>query len=214
MTLPVPTIDTAVFPQARAPIATVSFDGRPWWIARQVGAALGYKRPSDFPKLILNRWADRMKPTIHYLLLEGDVLRAFKEAVGKAENSPLGDRQSPGGLFGGRASSLLLLTEAGLYRSILYSKSSVGDALMDFLTLEVLPMIRRCGVYLPSDHPLRPVVSRLAGAGFFAPTPEDDQYEAYSIDLLKMEVSGAMAKIHAALARRTEFLLRKNGATP
>ena len=91
----IPTLHHATFVQAKTPITVVTFNGRSWWIARQVGKALGMQRWKIFAKSILNRWSDKMEPEKHYLLLTGELLAAFREAVCWAKNNYEGCSKQP-----------------------------------------------------------------------------------------------------------------------
>jgi prophage antirepressor-like protein len=213
LTLPTPTLINATFPQAKAAVTVIRFGERSFWIARQVGKALGYEDEGrKFPQAIIGKWArsGKLRPEVHYMLLEGETLIAFRSAVEAAENTDEGPAVGPSSLIGRKASSLLLLTEAGLYASILLSDSSVSIALMDWLTLEVLPMIRRTGMYAEPEHPLRRLLERLGDCGYFAATPEEDPQTAFLTDMLKSETSKGLSTIWKAVARFSEARLQLN----
>ncbi len=225
MHAPSPAIYDATFPQAKAPVAMIMLKGKPWWIARQVGKALGYKNDGAwFPRAILGRWtkSGQLKPGIHHVLFDGENLAMLKTTIRKAQmkavlpcsNEPLGCTALPSALFEDRSPSLLLLSEPGLYASILLSDSPVGIALMDWLTVDVLPMIRRTGVYLPSDHPARHLVDSLGEAGFYHDTPEDDLILAAMTGIMKSGVNKGLSTVYRSIAQFLErrlALMEKRG---
>jgi|GEM_PF-5924579 len=202
-------ISQAMFPSAKAPISIVAIGKQNWWIAKEVGKALGYKQISTFSKLILDEFADRLVEKKHYLLLKGNLLKEFRQAVNNCKSEFVGACHTPTNdkstFISPKTRSLLLLTEAGLYASILLSKSTVGLALMDFLTCEVLPMIRKTGTYVPENHPMRKIITSASVAGMFDdPDQIEDHAEAIKLLMAQSKFSKAMAEAHRAVASRLE----------
>jgi len=202
-------ISQAMFPSAKAPISVVAIGKQNWWIAKEVGEALGYKQAGRFSKLILEEFADRLEEKKHYLLLKGNILSEFRQAVNNCKSEFVGPCHVPTNdkntFISPKTRSLLLLTEAGLYASILLSKSTVGLALMDFLTCEVLPMIRRTGTYVPENHPMRKIITSASVAGMFDdPDQIEDHAQAIKLLMAQSKFSKAMAEAHRAVASRLE----------
>lgn len=208
------TIQTATFPTAKAPISIVTIGKNNWWIAREVSKALGYKHAARLSNLILGKWSDRMQPKKHYMLLEGELLEGFKSILEKSKSSELVPHGSTSegqltshrryfSLIKPNTPSLLLLTEAGLYRAILYSKSRVGDALMDFLTCEVLPMIRRTGVYVDKDHPLKSLIIGASITGMLEDTDQmEDNLEAAKLAYMQAKFHQGLAQAYKPISQR------------
>ena len=206
-------VSQAMFPSAKAPISIVAIGKQNWWIAREVGKALGYNNASRFSKLILGKWSDRLQEGKHYKFLKGDLLASFKELVKTSQNRSLGHNLLPSqsqridrlSIVHPRTRHLLLLTEPGLYASVSLSKSKTGIALMDFLTCEVLPMIRKTGTYVPENHPMRKIITSASVAGMFDdPDQIEDHAQAIKLLMAQSKFSKAMAEAHRAVASRLE----------
>ena len=106
-------------------------DEQPHWIARQVGAALGYSR--DGRKLatkIGGDWKKSFKDGEDYRVLTGKDLSDFKVLVGDTPDSGLST-----------TARLLLLSEKGLNKVLMLTRQPAGDR-MRWLAGEVLPRSR------------------------------------------------------------------------
>jgi len=122
-----------------APLPVYEVDGKPHWIAKQVGAALGYSR--DGRKLatkIGGDWKKSFKDGEDSRVLTGKDLSDFKVLVGLDPDSG-----------SSRAPSLLLLSEKGLYKVLMLTRKPAGDRMRDWLAAEVLPQIARDGHFAP-----------------------------------------------------------------
>jgi len=114
-------------------------DGKPNWIAKQVGAALGYAGDGrELPQSITQKWSDEFVEGDDFILLRGKELRDFKELCSLGGGSPL----SP------NTPHLMLLTEEGVYNCAILSRKPAGRRLRKWLKTEVLPQIARSGKYL------------------------------------------------------------------
>jgi prophage antirepressor-like protein len=123
------------------PLTTVLLDGRPVWVARDVGRVLGYSEDGKgLVQMLSSNWAEEFEQGTHVLRLEGEVLKDF-DAVssegGEFSTSPRG---------GGRR-SLLVLTEAGVWLACVLSRKETGRRLRRWLSTEVLPALRQTGTY-------------------------------------------------------------------
>lgn len=128
------TVTPATFGDQTLP--TVMLSNEPHWIAGQVGAALDYADGGrQLVGLLSAEWSSELLDGRDLVRLEGDALRPLKDL----------------GLVGARASSVILLTESGLYRVLILTGKPVGVRLRDWLTTEVLPSIRRTGSYRPGN---------------------------------------------------------------
>ena len=102
-------------------VRTVEIDGQPWLVGKDVAVALGYKNPG---KAIIAHVDDEDK-RLEMLPQEAD-----------SQNGNV----SP-------ASKTALINESGLYSLILSSKMPKAKAFKRWVTSEVLPAIRKNGVY-------------------------------------------------------------------
>ena len=94
-------------------IRGLTVDGEPWFVGKDVAAALGYKKPTD---------------TVRKRVDEED------KGVSKME-TPSGEQE------------VIIINESGLYSLILSSKLPDAKAFKRWVTSEVLPAIRKTGVY-------------------------------------------------------------------
>ena len=124
------------------PIVTLSYDGRPAWVARHIGARLGYSHGGKrMPGKILKDWNEDFIEGQDYVLLAGAELAALREA---------GEDQA-GGVSHKARREVLLLFESGLWMALVKTRKAIGRRLRRFLVEAVLPQIARTGRYLPED---------------------------------------------------------------
>ena len=120
------------------PLVTITWQGRPAWIARHIGARLGYHADGKrFPNSILGEWKDEFIEGKDYTVLTGDDLAAFKELPG-AE-----------GIAANTNNSLLVLFESGVHLALIKTRKKLGKDLRQFLAREVMPQLVRTGAYQP-----------------------------------------------------------------
>lgn len=103
-------------------VRTVEIDGTPWLVGKDVAVALGYKNPT--------------KAIIAHVDDEDKQLEMLPQEA-EAQNGTL-----PSG-----STKTALINESGLYSLILSSKMPKAKAFKRWVTSEVLPAIRREGVY-------------------------------------------------------------------
>lgn len=144
-------------------LTTITYKGKPAWIARDVGAALGYEQDGRrLVNLIRDEWADEFIDGADYALIAGKDLRDLKAALatGHAERvqSNTTDPESRGQseLLGSRARSVLVLFESGVYAVCLKTDKPEGRRLRRFLVDEVLPQLARTGRYEPERKTREP----------------------------------------------------------
>lgn len=102
-------------------VRTVEIDGTPWLVGKDVAVALGYKNPG---KAIIAHVDDEDK---------------------RLEMLPQGTDSQNGNLS--PASKTALINESGLYSLVLSSKLPKAKAFKRWVTSEVLPALRKNGVY-------------------------------------------------------------------
>lgn len=125
-----------------APLTTLTLHGRPAWIAREVGAAVGY---SHGGKRLANKiggdWSDEFIEGVDHQVLRGPQLALLKDAL------PPGTESVPP-----RASALLVLFESGLHLALTKTNKPVGRRLRRFLVDQVLPQLTRTGRFEPQQE--------------------------------------------------------------
>ena len=102
-------------------VRTVEIDGTPWLVGKDVAVALGYKNPG---KAIIAHVDDEDK---------------------RLEMLPQGSDSQNGNLS--PTSKTALINESGLYSLVLSSKLPKAKAFKRWVTSEVLPALRKNGVY-------------------------------------------------------------------
>lgn len=112
-------------------LRTVTIDGEPWFVGKDVATALGYLNPS---KALIDHVDEEDK-------INNESLSSNNESL-----SSLGRR---GGW---------LINESGLYSLILSSKLPTAKRFKRWVTAEVLPSLRKTGSY--SLAPIEPAVPR------------------------------------------------------
>lgn len=129
------------------PITTIEWKGRPCWIAREVGRAIGYDDDGrEFAKAISDEWSDEMIEGDDFMRFTGDDLRALRSGLGaiKGGISPLDPK----------VWQLLVIFESGLNLACMKTRKPLGKKLRRWLAEEVLPQIRRTGAYVAPDGEL------------------------------------------------------------
>lgn len=107
--------------------------GVPYFIAKDVGAALGYANSgSKLPKMIGQEWAGEFIDGVDYVILRGEKLREFKRLA------QLGTNHVPS-----RTKELMLLTESGVNLVCMLTKKPTGVQMRRWLAGDVLPALRR-----------------------------------------------------------------------
>lgn len=132
-------------------ITTIEYKGRPAWIAREVGEALGYSEEGKgFIRVLTQDWAGELLEGTDFTVLKGDELAEFKQLLDGGEESSL-----PWNTMLLKTSQLLLLFESGMHMALVKTNKEAGVKLRRFLVDEVLPQIVRTGSFNP-PQPLDP----------------------------------------------------------
>jgi prophage antirepressor-like protein len=127
-------------------ITCLVYDGKPAFIAREVGRVLGYSDDgSRLVTKITGAWSNEFIEGTDYVKIEGAELAALKA-------SGIFD---PTESVGALTSSIILLFESGLYMVCLKTNKPIGIRLRRWAADEMLPSIARTGSYgLPDGEPI------------------------------------------------------------
>lgn len=132
-------------------LTTIEYKGKPAWIAREVGTAIGYANGGKrFAGKITSEWSEEMIEGKDYISAEGEELEFLKSAL------PKGGPDSGPPLKG--AKSAVLLLESGLHMALVKTTKPAGRKLRRFLVDEVLPKLARA-------EPVQPVVIQEVNPG-------------------------------------------------
>ena len=124
-----------------SPLTTLTYRGRPAWIAREVGAAIGYSHGGKrLPNKVTGDWNAEFIEGHDYMLLAGEDLAAFKAARFEGTES-VPSKANRG---------ILILFEPGLHLVLAKTNKPIGIRLRRFIVDEVLPQLVRDGHYAPS----------------------------------------------------------------
>jgi prophage antirepressor-like protein/uncharacterized protein YkuJ len=122
-------------------LTQLEIDGRPAWIAQEVGKALGYTEPRRFRDSIRTRWSEEFIEGVDVALLDG----ARLDTLRRLSTNPV--------LSHTRA--LLVLFESGLHLALVKTPMEAGRRLRRFLVTEVLPKLARQQGVLADDLALQ-----------------------------------------------------------
>lgn len=147
-----------------AAVATFRYQGKPAWVARQIGQALGYSdNGSPLVSKISGDWASEFVEGKDFLRVTGPELSDLKTLLGLDTES-----------VSGRAAAVLVLFEPGLHLTLTKTKKPAGRRLRRLLVDEVLPQLARDGRFDPNRSvspegelqakPRRPALDREAQA--------------------------------------------------
>ncbi len=112
-------------------LTTLMYDGRPCWIAREIGRFLGYSRDGRrLAAKITGGWSEHLIEGYDYAVLQGSELETFRAAllVGDTGTRPSRSHRR-----------LVLLYEPGLHLVLARTSKPVAHRLRHFLVDEVLP---------------------------------------------------------------------------
>jgi prophage antirepressor-like protein len=130
-------------------ITTIEYKGRPAWIAREVGEALGYADEGrGFITTLTRNWAEEFIEGHDHTVLTGTELAEFKQLFKDSDDLSL--CKNP---IEPTAARVFLLFESGLNMALTKTDKEAGVKLRRFLVDEVLPQIVRTG----SFNPLQPL---------------------------------------------------------
>lgn len=124
-------------------IRTATIDNEPWFVGKDVAAALGCGNGNNKSKALTNALADHVDE-------EDKKLVGYEELKGY-QNGDLKNFSHYGAIF---------INESGLYALIFGSKLESAKRFKRWVTSEVLPAIRKTGSYGERKHlPTRPLTS-------------------------------------------------------
>lgn len=124
------------------PITTVHFEGKPYWIAQEIGEAIGYSKPSNFTSSITRRWSELIEGE-DYIILRHEKMNDFRKIHGVSEELKV-------------TPNLLLLSESGVNLALIKTRKPLGVKLRRWLADEVVPQLTRTGQYTPPTIPPPP----------------------------------------------------------
>lgn len=123
----------------RSKLTVIRYLGRPAFVARHVGVALGYSHNGKrFASKLTADWADEFIEGTDFAYVTGDALAALKELGERTETVP--SKANRG---------LMVLFESGLHLALAKTHMPAGRRLRRFLVDDVLPQIARDGRYAP-----------------------------------------------------------------
>lgn len=133
-------------------LTTITYMGKPAWLAYEVGAVLGYSdKGKRLTKKIANEWSREFQRGLDYLKVDGKNLKDLKELLGVRPDSGLTS-----------APSLVLLFESGVHLVVTKTDKEVGVRFRRFLVDEVLPQLARTGTYSRDGEYVPPRVTKKA----------------------------------------------------
>ncbi len=158
-------------------LTQLEIDGRPAWIAQEVGKALGYTDPRRFRDSIRTRWSEEFIEGVDVAMLDGERLDTLRRLSTNPVHS--------------HTRALLVLFESGLHLALVKTPMEAGRRLRRFLVTEVLPKLARQQGVLAEDLAVQRE-ERLAER-------QDAQLAKWAFEA---RVVKADALRHAVLARR------------
>lgn len=121
-------------------ITTITFRGKPAWLALEIGRVLGYSENGNrLTRKITQQWSDELVEGRDFIRLKGEELSDLKKVLEPGTDSVL----SP------FATHAVLLFESGVHFVCLKTEKPIGKRLRRFLVDEVMPQLVRDGAYLP-----------------------------------------------------------------
>ncbi len=136
-------------------LTTIQYQGRPAWIANEIGAALGYARGGKrLVESITKDWGQEFANGTDYLVLHGKELRDFKALLTDVTDSVSSKLEHS-------RREMMLIFETGLYLVVQKTDKPAGVRLRRFLAEHVLPQIRRTGAYTPAPPQPTPMNERM-----------------------------------------------------
>lgn len=144
-------------------LTTLTIEGTPYWLAREVGEVLGYgDKGRALIEQISDEWASELMPERHYRKIVNGELAALKAII---SDMPGVVRH----VIDGRARSVTLLSREGLNRVLILTGKPVGIRFRDWLDADVLPAIQETGGYSVAPEP--PKVDATPPPPVIEPTP-------------------------------------------
>lgn len=120
-------------------LATILWQGRPTWIAKQLAELAGQADPSNSISVFLKD-NDFLENKIDYEILEGAELKEFKQLIG---DSPITNLS--------KVRNLTIFREPSLWAYLQSLRTEGGKVLKRWINREVLPSIRKDGAYITEN---------------------------------------------------------------
>lgn len=156
-------------------IIEVEYQGKPVFLAQQVGAALGYADPDKLANNIVQKWSDDFEEGRDFLKLTNGRLAEFKAAVNcRPDRAAVVDPRTP---------NLILLTEAGAQLAAILSRTSQGRAFRRWLLDVVLVAWRARQEPPPSARTPGPAPKRERRAPKALPGPRTLKEHRYNVGI-------------------------------
>ncbi len=167
------------------PLTTLTVNGRPAWLAREIGVGLGYAHRGDrFVSKLSGEWSGEFVDGLDVARLTGPELAALKVALGH-------DR------IPAATTKLVVLFETGVYLAVAKTDKPVGVRLRRFIVDEVLPLLAR-GIPVGAPAPAAPAQT---------PLPVTDLRELREIRLWRRADLADRQFRYASLVRIAKVLL-------
>ena len=143
------------------PVRRLAHRGAVAFIAREVGAALGYEdQGKQFVRDLTTEWAAKgIKEGAHWARLRGEDLRQIKA------QAKVGGEIPPTSFDLTYVPELVILTEEGLNLSLMESRRPLALEFRLWLAADVVPEIARTGKYDPAPAAVAPPVPPTANLG-------------------------------------------------
>ncbi len=179
-------------------IRTVTINGEPWFIAKDVAAALGYKKLDAMYRIIDEEDKREINP-------QSVVNTGFPQNRGNAPINP-------------NIKRMTLLNESGMYEAVFNSSLPTAKQFKKWVTSEVLPSIRKNGGYIYGQETLTDdelIIRALQVANNKIGT-RNAVIEQQTHKIKELEQKAAYAEAIAAsdtsiLVREFAHILRQNG---
>ena len=123
------------------PLTVLMRDGRPHFVAVEVGAAIGYDDPSKLAEKIAGEWSSEFIDGTDYVTVRGEDARAISRVVRK--NAGEVETPESGVSSHGGARRLVLLTRDGLNLALMKTRKPAGVRMRRWLASEVLPALQQ-----------------------------------------------------------------------
>lgn len=120
-------------------VTAVSWRGRWWWPAAQVGVAIGYGEGRYLVDKVRGEWSGEFEAGKDVQTLTGADLREFRGAIDSGDSS----ESFPAGRGGAR--SLVILSASGVDLALVLSRTDAGRKLRRILVDVIIPQLRDTG---------------------------------------------------------------------
>lgn len=148
-TRPVSVNEVPVYTFDGHPLTVLMRNGRPHFVAVEVGTAIGYDDPSKLTEKIAGEWSNEFIEGTDYVTVRGEDARTISRVVRK--NAGEVETPDSGGSSHGGARRLVLLTRDGLNLALMKTRKPAGVRMRRWLASEVLPALQQGEMVASSD---------------------------------------------------------------